>query len=105
MWVWPPSRIDLNMKLPDKVKIGGHWFNIEYRDERDAYSNMGSSFTCWNLIILQKDMCASKQMSNLFHEVLHEIGTQNDLDLSESQVTSISEGFYQFLTDNGFLKE
>ena len=92
------------MEIPSKVKIGGHWFDIEYRDEKDAYTNMGSKFTWWNRIILQRDLCDSKMVSNLFHEVLHEISTQNDLDLTESQVCSVSEGFYQFLTDNGLLK-
>lgn len=85
--------------------IGGHWFDVRYKGETDAYTMMGSKFTWWNLIILQRDMKPSKQMSNLFHEVLHEIDTQNTLGLSEGQVSCISEAFYAFLSNNDMLKE
>lgn len=94
------------MKLPTKVKIGGHWINIEFRsDQYEQYDKMGTCCHWENRIILQKDLTESKQVSSLFHESLHEMDKQQYLGLTEAQIATISEGFYTFLVDNGFLKE
>ena len=94
------------MKIPDKVKIGGHWIKIEVRsDQREQYDKMGTNCHWENRIIVQEDLAGSKQISSLFHEVLHEIDKQHFLQLTESQIETISEGFYAFLVDNGFLKD
>ena len=94
------------MDIPSKVKVGGHWLNVEFRSEKnEQYDKMGTLCHWENRLILQKDLVESKQISSLFHEVLHEMNKQQFLDLRESQVTAISEGFYAFLVDNGFLKD
>ena len=94
------------MKIPDKLKIGGHWLNIEFHSEKEVqYDRMGTLCHWENRILIQKDLVASKQISSLFHEVLHELDKQNLIDLTEKQVTIIAEGFHAFLVDNGFLKE
>ena len=93
------------MKIPSKVKIGGHWLKVELVAEKQVqYDKMGTLCHWENRIIIQKDLVESKRISSLFHEVLHEIDKQTFLDLSEKQVTIIAEGFYAFLTDNGLLK-
>ena len=93
------------MKIPDKLKIGGHWLNIGFQSERrEQYDKMGTLCHWENKIILQEDLVESKQICSLFHEVLHEIDRQGFLDLTEKQITGISEGFYAFLVDNELLK-
>ncbi len=93
------------MKIPDKLKIGGHWVDIEFRSEkREQYDKMGTLCHWENRLILQEDLVESKQASSFFHEVLHEIDKQNFLDLTEKEITAISEGFYQVLVDNELLK-
>lgn len=93
------------MKIPDKLKIGGHWLNVEFHSEKEVqYDRMGTLCHWENRILIQEDLVESKQISSLFHEVLHEIDKQAFIDLTEKQVTIIAEGIYQVLTDNGFLK-
>lgn len=93
------------MKIPDKIKVGGHWIDIKYRsDDEDAYSAAGSNRSCANLMVLSKTNRGSKQESILFHEIIHELSWQHDLELNERQISSLGEGFYQVLVDNGWLK-
>jgi len=93
------------VKIPDKIKIGGHWFDVEFRSEKkDQYDKMGTLCHWENRLILQKDLVESKKISSFVHEVLHEIDKQNFIDLTEKETTIIAEGFYAFLIDNGLLK-
>jgi len=92
--------------MKSEYKIGGHWFKIEFKSEkREQYDKMATTLHWENRIIIQKDLVESKQISSLFHEVLHEIDKQHFLDLRETQITTIAEGFYAFLVDNGMLKK
>lgn len=94
------------MKLPSKIKVGAHWIAVELKSEnREQYDKMGTCCHWESRIIIQEDLVESKQISSLFHEVVHEIDKQHFVGLTESQVTTISEGFYAFLVDNGYLKE
>ena len=93
------------MKLKDKYKIGGHWIDVEERSEKEGYFKQGTDCRWFNKIFIQSDLAQSKKESNLLHEVIHEIDGQMDIDLSENQVSILSEGFYQFLVDNDLLKE
>ncbi len=92
------------MNIPDKVKIGGHWFDVHLRQEKDGFTIAGQGQHWHHRIDIQADLAQSKQESTLFHEVLHEMSIQQGWDFNEAQVSSISEIFYSFLTDNGFLK-
>ncbi len=92
------------MEIPDKVKIGAHWFDVHFTKEIDGFSNMGQVQHWQNRINLQTDMVQSKKESVLFHEVFHEMNDQSDWDLNEKQVVAIAETFYQFLIDNDLLK-
>ena len=95
------------MKLPSKIKIGGHWVEIVIRSEsKDMYTNAGTRAAWQNRIYIQEDMAESKQWSTLFHEILHEIDWQMNLGLSgnEKAIDAMGEGFYQVLADNGLLK-
>jgi len=93
------------MKIPDILKIGGHWFNIEFQSEKKTqYDRMGTLCHWENRILIQQDLIESKQISSFFHEILHEIDKQTFSELTEKQVTIIAEHIYQVLTDNGLLK-
>ena len=92
------------MKIPKKIKIGGHWLDIGYKSEsKDRYDKSGSRFGWEHKLILQVDMPISKQESILLHEILHEIDFQHSLELSERQVATIAECLYQVITDNDLL--
>lgn len=92
------------MDIKDKYKIGGHWINVEEKNEKDGYDKQGTNFRWGNKILIQSDLAQSKKESNLLHEIIHEIDGQMDVDLSEKQVSILSEGIYAFLIDNDLLK-
>jgi hypothetical protein len=94
----------LNMKIPRRIKIGGHWFSVLYKsDSKDGFEGSGRKSSWANQIILQTNAVQSKKESTLIHEIIHEIAWQHELGLSESQVSTIAEGFYQVLLDNRLL--
>jgi len=93
------------MKIPERIKIGGHWLDIQTRsDRKDDFEGMGVGHHWDNMITLQEQMAQSKKESVLIHEAIHEIDKQNGLNLNETQVSSLGEGIYAFLIDNWFLK-
>lgn len=92
------------MKIPPKLKIGAHSFEVHLRAEKDGFTISGQGQYWIHRIDIQADMVQSKQESTLFHEALHEMSKQQGWELSEAQVSSISEVFYLFLVDNGLLK-
>ena len=92
------------MQIPDKIKIGGHWLDVEEKSEKEGYDKQGTVYRWWNKIHIQADLAQSKKESNLFHEIIHEIDHQAGAELTENQVNTLSQGLYQVLVDNGFLK-
>jgi hypothetical protein len=92
------------VKIPSKIKIGGHWFDVEFIHEDGGFDKCGQKHTWLNKIILQDKMVLPKKMSTLFHEIIHEISWQNELNLTEAQTSSVAEGLYQVLMDNKMLK-
>lgn len=92
------------MKLPSKLKIGGHWLDVEEKSEKEGYERAATIYRWWNKIHIQSDLAQSKKESHLFHEIVHEIDAQNQLDLSEKQVSTLGESLYQVLVDNGLLQ-
>jgi len=93
------------MKIPPKIKIGGHLFDVEYQSEEETgYEHSGSKLGWKNKIWLQKDMVQSKKESVLFHEILEELNYQHEFKLDHQVLSSIAEGFYQVLVDNNWLK-
>jgi len=91
------------MKIPNKVKIGSHTYEVKYHNGpmTDLAGRCDGEL---NLIHLNKRFIKSKQESILLHEVIHTLNWMHDLSLNEGQVSSLGEGIHQFLTDNNLLK-
>lgn len=83
------------MKLPKKLKIGGHTFTVELLDklENDAF---GTTMQAKNLLQFRKGIPASQLESTFLHEILHVI----NYNLTEEQVEYIANGLYQVIVDN-----
>ena len=93
------------MKIPSKLKIGGHWFEVVFKNEvNDNYDKSGSGHAWNNKITIQKDMMQSKKESTFLHEIVHEINWQLGLNLDEHQTDCLGESMYQVLVDNNFLR-
>jgi len=101
-------------KLPEKVKIGGHWYKVlhpyEFKERYDRYGHTNSG---------QKEIALSGVDGNgvkrtessiivtFIHEVLHGIDSLIDFlpeGAEETTVGRLSEAIYQVLVDNGYLK-
>ena len=96
------------MKIPRKLKIGGHWIEVTIRKEsKDMYTNTGTRAAWQNRLYIQGDMAESKQWSTLFHEILHEIDWQLNLGIKDNEkvIDSLAEGIYQVLVDNNLLRK
>lgn len=93
------------MKIPKRIKIGGHWFTIVYNNDALGFHDSGFKGSWNNTIVLNKGLKQSKRESVLLHEIIHEISWQNDLDLKENIISTIAESLYQVFMDNKLLKE
>ncbi len=105
------------MKIPEKIKILGHWFKIEFpyafKERFDRYAQCDDTQKI--IYISEVDMNGTKRADSsiivsFIHEVLHAI----DLNIvhhifdgkeGENKIEGFSEGIYQVLVDNGYLKQ
>ena len=95
------------MKIPDKIKVAGHWYKVEWNDEwLNDNGYVGYSFHNKLLIFLCKIFRGDKLSKSiieetLLHEIVHCVDTNyNNHSLSEEAVNRLSEGLYQVLKDN-----
>ena len=92
------------MKIPNKIKIGGHIFKVKIFSGKFSDDKAGRVEGQKNMIYLNADYVQSKQESVLLHEVIHELDWLNGLGLNEKQIDSLTEGLYQVLKDNKLIK-
>ena len=90
------------MKIPKKLKIGGHVYKIEYGKDGNLGDVLcGKTHTTKGIIALNKSLIQSEMEATLFHEIFHVINNQ----FTEVTVESLSQQLYQVLKDNKLLKE
>lgn len=91
------------MKIPSKVKIGGHIFKVvleKFKDQQD----MGSCDTGKNLIVIDANMPKDQKESTFIHEAMHAMNTTLSGGMGHVVLDSLAEQMYQFLSDNNLLK-
>lgn len=100
------------MRIPKKIKVGGHIYKVicpyHFRERSDRF---GSCCSINNEILIGNDDGNGKKRSQstieqtLFHEMLHAIDKVYNADkLEEEYVERLSEGIYQVLKDNQLLR-
>ena len=94
------------MKIPKKLKIGGHWYKIilQNRAEQGGSDKLGTSLVYKNTIFLDNSASETHQESTFLHEILEIISVLNKMDLTETQICVFETGLYQVLMDNRLLK-
>ena len=92
------------MKIPKKLKIGSHVYNVEHVDRGET--DLGLCSPVKNEIIINSNpgISLSQQESTLIHEILEAIDYNYQLELNHKQITIISEAYYQVLKDNKLIK-
>jgi len=103
------------MKIPEKIKIGGHWYKITYpyhfRERGDLTGFHDGDAEA--ILVDDRDNFShekrpeSSVMVTLIHEVLHAIDFvtgHHVFNDNENAIEGFSQCVYQILIDNGYLK-
>lgn len=99
------------MKIPKKVKIGGHWFKVLFpykfieRSDVDGHTDMDTfEIKIANGDGVSQKLADSKIMELFLHEIIHAIDhVYNASQLDEKTVRRLGQGLFQFMSDNGYL--
>lgn len=87
------------MKLPKKLKIGGHLYTVDTSKELPGLD--GELVKKENTIRICKTLPKNQQDATLIHEILHALNAVfNDKEISHMVLDSIAEQLYQVLKDN-----
>jgi hypothetical protein len=90
------------MKIPNKLKIGGHTYTVEQKSELE---NMGETHYKKCKILIDSTMSQSNKEATLIHEAFHVMNTTlGGSQMSHALLDSLSEQMYQFLSENKLLK-
>lgn len=95
------------MKIPNKLKIGGHTYRVILTDDPNLLSNdaLASIDTSHAVIYIEKGADPTIQASSLIHEIFHALNsTFGDNDMGHALIDSLSEQFYQVLSENRLLR-
>ena len=101
------------MKIPDKVKVGAHVYDIvRSSDEGDYDARFGHCFPRKLKIYIDPNVAQSQAEETFFHEVLHAVCDQLHLfpktsdgqREEEEKVQPLGHAIYQLLKDNDLLK-
>jgi hypothetical protein len=97
------------MKIPKSIKINGIIYDIVEEDPKDGHlvkvKNWGEISFQECKIYIDKNTDTQRQWQILFHEILHAIECDNEMDSQETYIQTISSNFYGVLKDNNLLKE
>lgn len=86
------------MRLPKKLKIGGHDVKLEVVEQMEGeHPNAAGGWTeLANLIQICKSQTGSQKEVTLLHEILHAI----NYNFTEVEVEFLAQSLYQVLKDN-----
>lgn len=89
------------MKIPKKIKVGGHIIKVEQSKE---LPDANGKFE-WkeNTMYICKTLPQSQKESTFFHELFHIMNTTLNNSM-HAAIDSLAEQFYQVLKDNDLLK-
>lgn len=91
------------MKIPKKLKIGGHVVTID--STKNLRGVEGDWDSCRNKIRISADLAKSQKEVTLFHEMFHVLNsTMSENKEGHNFVESFSQQVYQVLKDNKLLK-
>ena len=82
------------MKIPSQVIILGQPFDIIMKPQAEMEDELGCCQVTYNTIFLRQDMKDEKMGEVLLHEIIHAVGENLNLDLTENQVNNLAVGLY-----------
>lgn len=94
------------MILPNKLKIAGYDYAVEYKKMEE--NMVGNSCGCHRAasqgIWIEETMHQQQKESVLLHEIIEAINFHSQLKLDHSTISTLETGLYQVLKDNALLK-
>jgi len=108
--------MEVLMKLPKTIKIGGHQYKVVFPYVfTERFDRTGDHDGDSKIIRIVEELGNIKRADSaiivtLIHEILHAISqvAGNDMfngDVGETRIEALSEGIYQVLMDNPKLKD
>jgi len=102
------------MRLPTKVKVGGHWYKVTYpyrfterNDIVGQHDYSGKEIRIASETFNGEVICDSSIVVAFIHEILHAVDYVSGSRIFEENETTIevfSEILFSVLVDNGWLK-
>ena len=93
----------MRIKVPNQIKIGGHWVKIFYEENlSEYYGKNGQARLSKNELALDKELAESQKSHALIHELFHFIdNTYNNYKLDEDATNALATGIHTLLVDLG----
>ena len=92
------------MKIPNKVKIGGHLYKVEFDKTPKEGTNRGQNCGGFNrangVISINDNLIKSEKEETFIHEILHGMNSE----FNETVLDSLAQQIYQVLKDNNLLR-
>lgn len=98
----------LAKRIPHKVQIGNkNFYEILWVERFDDPEQVGEMFKDLKQIKLKIDQTNKEKVLTYLHEVIHAFSDENDIGLTESQVSKLEKSmlYYWLKTDNLFSRE
>lgn len=88
------------MIIPDKIKVGGHWWTI-IQDKNIIGAGICRFDPC-EIVLQNHTRCESQVATDLMHELIHVVNHvyNGDRELDEKYVESLAQGLFQVIRDN-----
>jgi len=91
------------MKIPQKIKIGGHYFEVIKSKELMTESGRhGDCIFNTNKIEINDNAKPDIMGAVLLHEILEALDYMYELGLEHNKIKTLEVGLYQVLKDNKF---
>ena len=97
------------MKIPDKIKIGGIEYKIEFIDE--IKDNIHTSEYIGRVLFREQKIKIlnsypiEKKFRVMLHEIIHVLDEDYKMEINEENLCRLEAGLYQVLKDNDLLKD
>ena len=89
------------MKIPNKLKVGGHIYKIVFQKTTDLADNdCGKTDRTKGIVAIDKDLIQTEKEETFFHEMIHIMNT----GYKEVEVDFLAQAIYAILKNNNLLK-
>lgn len=99
------------MQIPDRIKIGPYWYDVEYPHRFEDHENCRGRIK-YNQNIIQLDpyedndrsvSCPERVWQTLFHEITHAVMDISQVELTEKEIDMVATFLFGVMTDNDWL--